>query len=124
MSRRPPRPTRTAPLFPSTTLFRSAFDPLPDQRGVDLRIRHAAVLDWPMRVRGDVGIARRERLGLLYRRRAHRRYLANMRCRPASGVSVREQERAASCAASYAGRVTSETSNKSAAVRSEEHTAE
>src|SRR3546814_7499924 len=90
-----------------------------------------------MRVRGDVGIARRERLGLLYRRRAHRRYLANMRCRPASGVSVRDQERAASCAASYAGRVTSETSNKSAAVtvrsrpsavrvtrRSEEHTSE
>src|SRR3546814_16696528 len=69
-----------------------------------------------MRVRCDVGIARRERLGLLYRRRAHRRYLANMRCRPASGVSVRDQERAASCAASYAGRVTSETSNKSAAV--------
>src|SRR3546814_15124745 len=35
MIRRPPSSTRTDPLFPSTTLFRSALDPAIDRRMVD-----------------------------------------------------------------------------------------
>src|SRR3546814_5850082 len=47
MLRRPPRSTRTATLFPYTTLFRSghlAFDPLRQQRHIEVAIaeKHAA----------------------------------------------------------------------------------
>src|SRR3546814_15816891 len=58
MIRRPPRSTRTDTLFPYTTLFRSALEPLVEQVGVEDRQRlgqeQALVDDRPARQRADV----------------------------------------------------------------------
>src|SRR3546814_17054419 len=75
MIRRPPRSTRTDPLFPYTTLFRSAdqyhhaqrtcnqgqhYAPLADQAGIALMR-----LDDPLQRRTDVGNASGKFIGLL-----------------------------------------------------------